>query len=1101
MTFTIARKFLCFLFLVLLISSLGRPQVSTSNITGSVQDTSGAVVINAKVVASNEQTGVKYETATTSKGDYTLSSLPPGTYTVNISKDGFNRLTSTHNTLEVGVPLVVNGTLKVGATNQVIEVESSGERLETTSAQLSDIVRLQEVKQLPLNGRNPLNLITLEPGLIQRNSSAGSGSGTHAFGGRNGANNVTIDGIEANENTNPDAQSNLYRLNPDNVAEYRVITHNATPEYGRNSGAQVAIATKSGTNSIHGDLFYFHRNDAFNANEWFNKYEQIQKGQPQHPPVLRLHQWGTDVGGPIVKDRTFWFFSYQSNHIALTQPIAVAYGGTPLVYTTAARAGLFRYFIPDPSNPLVISGKTINGNSPSLVDPNTGQLLPQVPVCSTPGQLRCVQTFNIGAQDVTRGGAGLDPTVQGLLGRLPAANSFGVGDGLNTAGFVWNPPSGFRGPAYMIRIDHKFSDRDNVFGRVNWSNYDTKQGDFLNNRPAVYPGFPPEGLVTRASQNVAVSYRHVFTTNIVNEFTGGIARFNFTFPIGENFKGSTFPSWLQDCGFGPNTFVNINTGACNNPRTHRASIVYQYIDNLSFVHGAHTYRTGINFRFYQHNDARGAPGGGNITPTIVFDQTVNSSGFATPAGMVANSPDITRFQQSAVELLGIPARVSTYFPADVQHDLYGDDLQRLHTRVHQFDFYGQDEWKIRTRLTMTYGLRWEYNPPAFDAQGGTFVSDKPIDGSQGIITFVKTDGWWKRSNRNAFAPRVGVAWSPFGNDKTVVRAGYGIAFDTVNTFMVTAEGGKVPGAVLQLRPIVSGRLGSVVSNLSTLAGTPTVKPSSQFSPPIAAFGTAPDTGAFDPNLKLPTVHEWSLTIQRELPAEFVVQVGYVGKHGTHLFRGYDLNQIRADQPGFLQSFLIAQNNLKLGCKADGTGCPAGVTGVPPVLLEQLSGCTAGLTCSFLNGSTIGQNFQQNGLGEVARRVDTNFKYIAAGFPASYFRPNPQFSQIFFQDARGTSTYHGFIAQLRRRYQQGLEFGLAYTWSKSIDDMSFDPVGASTGGGLTSTNSRTPTDVRNFRLDRAVSDFDNAQVVVAHLVYELPFGKGRRFASSPANRLR
>lgn len=286
MSFTKTRKLLCYAFFTLLISAPSWPQVSTSSITGSVQDTSGAVIPGAKVIATNEATGVRYETATTPSGDYTISSVLPGQYTVTISKEGFSTLTSTHNNLEVGLPLVVKGTLKVGAATQVVEVQSSGERLETTSAQLSDIVSLQEVKQLPLNGRNPLNLITLEPGLIQRNSSAGSGSGTHAFGGRNGANNVTIDGIEANENTNPDAQSNLYRLNPDNVQEYRVITHDATPEYGRNSGAQVTIATKSGSNAIHGDVFYFHRNDAFNANEWFNKYDQLQKGQSQRRPCF-----------------------------------------------------------------------------------------------------------------------------------------------------------------------------------------------------------------------------------------------------------------------------------------------------------------------------------------------------------------------------------------------------------------------------------------------------------------------------------------------------------------------------------------------------------------------------------------------------------------------------------------------------------------------------------------------------------------------------------------------------------------------------------------------------------------------------------------------
>ncbi|HWC18446.1 MAG TPA: carboxypeptidase-like regulatory domain-containing protein, partial [Terriglobales bacterium] len=316
-------------------------QVSTSRIEGTVQDKSGAVVPDALVKVMNEGTGVSYDARTTSSGNWVVPSLTPGQYTVSVSHPGFQTTTSQHNVLSVGAPLVVNSTLLVGGTTEVVQVESSYQRIETTNATVSDVMTTQQVQNLPLNGRNPLSLLTLEPGVTQRPTSA-SGSGTHVFGSRDRSHNVTIDGIDANESTVPNPQSNIQRLNPDNVQEFRTITLDATAEQGRNSGANVMIASKPGTNGLHGDVFYFNRNTAYNANEWFNNYT----GQKR--PILNLHQFGFDVGGPIIKNKTFFFGSYQGNNITQTQPIAatgvgVAGFGAPTTYTSLARQGIFRF--------------------------------------------------------------------------------------------------------------------------------------------------------------------------------------------------------------------------------------------------------------------------------------------------------------------------------------------------------------------------------------------------------------------------------------------------------------------------------------------------------------------------------------------------------------------------------------------------------------------------------------------------------------------------------------------------------------------------------------------------------------------------------------
>src|SRR5262249_15321864 len=222
-----------------------------------------------------------------------------------------------------------NATLQVGGAQQIVQVEGSYQRIETTNAAISDVVTQQEVKTLPLNGRNPLSLLTLEPGVVQR-STQSQGSGTHVFGSRDRSHNVTIDGIDANESTVPNPQSNIQRLNPDNVEEFRTVTLDPTAEYGRNSGANVMVATRTGRNAVHGDVFYFNRNTVFNANEWFNNYS----GQPR--PALKLNQYGFDVGGPIIKNKTFFFGDFQFNDIKQSGPISGSFG-TPRVYTATAR--------------------------------------------------------------------------------------------------------------------------------------------------------------------------------------------------------------------------------------------------------------------------------------------------------------------------------------------------------------------------------------------------------------------------------------------------------------------------------------------------------------------------------------------------------------------------------------------------------------------------------------------------------------------------------------------------------------------------------------------------------------------------------------------
>jgi len=1099
-------------------------QVSTSSITGAVIDASGAVVAGAKVEAKNEETGVVFNQNTTSSGNYSFASLTPGSYSITLTHPGFQTFRSVHNVLTVGTPLVVDVTLRVGTVGQTVEVvESNYQRLETSNATVSDIMDTKQLQDLPLNGRNPLALLTLEPGVVQRTTN-GAGSGTHVFGSRDRSHNVTIDGIDANESTVPNPQGNIQRLNPDNVQEFRTVTLGATAEQGRNSGANVIVATRGGTNALHGSVFYFNRNTVYNANEWFSNYEGRKR------PELKLHEYGFAVGGPIIKNKTFFFGSFQNNRISQTEPISatnvgVAQFGAPTVYTSLARTGIFRFV----RGAINVGGTTVTGNSPLLVDAN-GNLKAGVPVCNGATITgNCVDSYDIFANDPQ--GIGGDPAVLALMNSLPAANAFNLGDGLNQAGFNWNPPSQFKGPNYYVRVDHTFGPKDSVFVRWLQNTFDTKQGDFLNARPAVYPGFPPLGEVNRLGKNLAISDRHNFSPTLVNELTVGFNRFAFQFTFGEsnpNFPNpQKVPIWADDCVLG--STLNVDGPYCLSPHTQRAITTPQLVDNITWIRGAHTFRAGINFRFYIHNDSRGFFGGSVVQPIIRFNQNNRQGNFpnipATGSGATcatcANSTDINLLQQAIDELAGIPSRIQQAFLANFSNDTYAStNFATVYTRAHQYDSYVQDEWKLRPNLTLNLGLRWEYNPAPYDAKQALVPNVFP-DGSQGAVTYVKADRWFKNDNIGSVGPRIGIAWSP--DNKTSVRAGYGWLFDTLSTFQVTAMAGKMPGFLQNClinipTPTTTGQgqatatSGCVVppalvtnpgARISTgfpvTVPTPTITPSAALSPGAQPSTQAPAVGAFDANIKNPSIHEWDLTIQRELPKHFVAEIGYIGKRGTHLYRAYDLNQVSINGTGFLDSFNIAMKNRQMGCRPDGTNCPAGVTAQTPTLLVQLTNSTVGDPRSRLNSRTA--DFDRYDIGNFANFADglTGANAITAhGFAANFFRPSPQFGQIFFQDSGGDSYYHGLFVAVRRRFEAGLDFGFSYTFSKSIDDMSIDPTGAATGGGLTSTNSRTPTDIHNWRLDRALSDFNNTHVLLGNLLYEFPIGRGKKLASSTPN---
>ena len=1095
-------------------------QTGTSRILGRVVDSKQASVAGATVTVTNEATGVSQTQTTTEAGVYAFDSLPSGTYTISVEQTGFKKYLKTNNQLEVNTPLDIEIVMEVGQVSEVVTVVGGTEQLQTANATIGNVVEQKAIEALPLNGRNPLTLLLQEPGVVQRSAGA-AGSGVHVNGARDRAYNVTIDGIEANESSVPNPVSNLYRLNPDNVQEFKVTTNNATAEEGRNSGASISVATRSGTNDFHGTLFYFNRNEAFNSNEYFSNALGIEK------PLIKMHQFGFEAGGPVKKNKTFFFGSYQLNRIKFTQPIDQTFG-TPVVYTDLARQGIFRYFVPDPAKPLVIEGTTITRNNRLLVDPFTGALRAGVQVCATSTSVGCVRVYDVRTGTNNTLGRTFDTVTSALILARPAPNNFGVaGDGLNTGAFLWNPPTEVRGPAIAARVDHNFNQSNSIFARYLFSDYNTLKGDPLNGRPQVFPGdFPPLGEVYRRTSNLAIGYRRVFSPRVVNELTVGYARFEFLFTQGE--ADPRFPD------VPPFDFSTINEPFNNTPRTYRAVTTPQLLDNLSIVHGAHVFRMGGNLRFYRHVDQRGQPGGVNVTPTIGFASGTRSpfitgsgasqvlnAGFRAAANI--NSNDNTTLGGLINNFFGLPATISQTFISNLKDDVFlpfkvGDQVTLFAEKhvLNQYNFYFQDEWKFRHNFTFNYGVRWEINPAAYTVGGEVLRPTTPIQA--GPATFARADTWYDVSKWGVFGPRLGMAYSPdfksgfmrtlFGDStKSVIRLGYGIAYDTISSFQVTAAAGRVPGLLVSCSSTwsttaqafgaatngcITPQNVTIANGFPQLLPAPTLKPSTFLTPPLQTNGNAPPITAFAPEMKIPTVHQWNFSIQRELPGGFVAQASYIGRAGNRLFMAYDINQINIDK--ILPSYLLMQQNFSRGCLPSGSGSRAGFTCVNPIPASQIPLLSVpGVTAAVVDatGAQAEVDPLLNNIGAFATRLENT----PVAFLNLKLRPNQQFSRITYLDNSGASNYHGAQFVLRRRFATGLGMNMAYTFAKSIDNQSVDPVGAASGGGLSTTNSRTPRDNRNFNEERGRSDFDRRHAFSVATVWELPVGRGRRFLGS------
>jgi hypothetical protein len=825
--------------LLLTFSSLLFAQSERARIVGTVTDPQGAVVVGAKVSVINTATGVATAAVTDSEGRYQALELPIGAYKVKVERDGFKTTETAAYTLEINQALRVDVRLAIGARGETVEVSGDAAQVETVNPTLGTSVTSRPIVDLPLNGRNVLDLALLEPGVTPHNNDDGSAGMYNIAGSRSDSVTFVLDGGMDN---NLLSNGVVYTPNPDAVQEFRILTSNYTAEYGRNAGGIVSLVTKSGSNAIHGSVFEFNRNEDYNANAYFNNKD----GLPVN--VLKRNQYGFAVGGPVKKDKLFWFTSYQGQK------------------QTAGITRTISTFTPE-----MLTGNFSHAGPGGTPDPNVVAFLQANPFFQ-PNAALAAQ----GIIDPTR----IDPVAKayiakGLMASSPT-NSVGATCGdfcsgtLNAQG---NNIDNFN--EFTARMDYNLSEKDHLNGIIGGRRFNQ-----VRPLPAGGPGFATG--TTPHSYFSGLTWTHTFSPSLLNEFHFTLQRQaqKQAVPIGQALTPAGLGVGVTpDESTGPTRMSfssGLVTGYSPQGPTSLINNTFSYADTVTWVRGRHSWKFGGSFSPYQNN--------------TVFDFFVN--------GQFDFDEFNGTFNPYANFLLGMP---EDYFQ-------FGSAPSNI--RQKQTMLFIQDEWRITRNLTLTLGTRYEYSSPKIDTQGRSFSvvpgaqSTRFVNAPPSLL-FPGDKGAPEGANfpdKNDWAPRIGFAWDPTGKGKMSIRGGGGLFYDVLKGEDNLQFNGQAPffgftNPVFNDCSVPANCVfptGFMTDPFGT-TGTPNPFPSKAPASSIdfGASGFLPFGGGgvffVNPHLRTPYTWQYNLDIQRELVRNLAMEVGYVGSQSRKLTTLVDVN--------------------------------------------------------------------------------------------------------------------------------------------------------------------------------------------------------------------
>jgi hypothetical protein len=1071
------------LFAIFSLASLAAFGQSTSSLRGTVKDASSAVIADVIVTLTNASTGTSRKVLSDNTGVYQILQIPPGKYDLKVEKSGFSTLTKGDVTLEVNTPATVDCVLEVGSVGTSVNVEAEATQVNTVDGTVGNAFEEKQVQELPLQTRNVVELLSIQPGVTQTGE---------VLGARRDQNNVTLDGVDANNNQTSGiryaldngAQSgtgatglngNTPGFNAalpvplDSVEEFRVTVAGQTADEGRSSGGQVTLITRSGTNNLHGSLYEYNRNTLLAANDFFNN----QAGIPRSPLVR--NQFGVSLGGPIKKDRLFLFGNWERRIDASSTP------ATATVPSATLRQGM-------------LLAALSNGT---------------------------VQTFTpVNVQAIDPLHLGFNPAMKTYLNSFPAGNdpSLGLDQNLNFDGLRFNAPLTLDQSAYVAKLDYNIDTGGKHKLSVRGTLNDTAQ-DLV---AAPLPGGSGQSLVDN-SKGLAATYTWIARPNLINSLRYGITRLglNQSGAIGTalTFAGITSPQAVQNGSL-------IRPSIQIMPTTNVA-------DDLTWTKGKHTITTGVNFRFirnthnsyvnsfpsysFNRNTLGGLGGDATTYVTDFVNQLLGTSGLK-----LAHQ---TAVQEGLGDLLGLINQYgATYQYTKTGAVLpFGTPASREYA-VNDYEAYIMDSWRVRRNLTITAGLRYSNSSTPWEVNGTEVVTTVPLQTyfaervaamNAGIpnnqikdaaLTYALGGaangqaGWYDRANLN-FAPRVAVAYAPDNTYNwlnkllgkgSVLRGSFALLYDQYGSDMVfNIDQSGSPGLASSVtQPIntnftTSARYGGALPALPAAAqgGFP-------FTPPTITGGFDEGVGVVS-NLKAPYSLVFNANYAKPLPGKMTLEIGYAGR----LYRR-GLVQQDFDQP--LTNYLDKQSGTTWSqavTMLHNDYLAAGQNYGPIAPVPYIESQFPGVANAFVPGSAT-QNYYYgwvvtNGLSDEdnlnlmdRQRIEgTNKCYSITG--CNTFYPY-QAAGLPTWTNSAYSSYHALTVTLRHALSSGVAFDFNYTLSHSIDNSS----GAESGAG---DHGAVLQDAFNVNAFRGSSDFDERHNITADALYELPFGRNKLFA--------
>jgi hypothetical protein len=1095
---------ICVVALLAMTGSLayGQGGATTSSLTGVVVDSSGAVIPGADIVVKNNATAGESRAVSDATGSFTLPSMPPGSYTVTVSLMGFKTVVMPDVQLIAAQPAKVTARLEVGQLQETVTVTGATEIVQAESSAVATTLSTKQITSVPLPTRNTLDFVAALPG-VNTTSTIRSSS---VMGLQPSAVNITIDGVNVQDNFyKSDAGNSFFaRINPrmDAVEEVTVSTANPGAESAGQGAVQIRFVTRSGTNKFQGSAYEYMRRPSFNSNYWYN----IRDGLPKD--LVKLDTYGGRFGGPVKKDKLFFFFNYEE----FRQPGTQSRSRTML--TAAASTGVFTWKSTTTTNlppGVTCDGTYCNVNLLTLAA-NNGQLGTIDPLT---GQVLTALQTAAGLGTITQG------SLQGTTQTLNFANAYSQ---------IRRYPT--------TRIDYNITNNHRVGLSYYFQQY-LSTPDTLNSYDPAFPGFPFPGGQNSNRWSWMPNWRWTISANMVNEVRGGLTAGPVVFADGitsATMQTGPFANWGGFLPYPSTTLISqMFDGYVGSTRDALTRVVE---DNFSWLKGKHSINAGASFTWVGLDYLSTQ----NLQPYLNFgvdqyDPAYNVfSGTSLPGSSTTdqgNARNLYAFLTGRIT--GING--TAYLDGSTGKYVYlGDAHQQAHEN--ELGFYVQDSWKVRPDLTLSYGIRYELQMPfimdnSYYARPLTYCNTFGVSGCgadglsanlfapgsiNGTISQLRAFG----SNEPAYntpksnwAPSVGVAWRPHVTGgwletilsaDPVLRGGYSKAYTREGIMAVSSLYGANPGGSvtasrnMSLGNLVAPPVGGVYQLPLLLSGGFAALGPGSF-PAAPSYPYTPTTSnsvrEFYPNAQTPYAHTFNVSFQRTLGKNTAVDVRYVGtrNYGGWFIGGRNLNEFNTIENGFLSEFKLAQANLAANNAAsNGKGFAyTGIAGTSPlpIMLAWLNGSTAAGTAGSYTGTAWGPSSSLAGYlakmnpnpQSFASYLQTNNSTYAtnartAGLPANFFILNPgQSTGGVYVTGRpedsNNNRYDAMQIELRRRMSGGLLIQGSYQYVMRTDTTSFSTLRSP--GLYTATS--TPK-----------------QSLKVNWAYELPFGQGRMWAN-------